>query len=133
MERTLTLQAGVLHLPEELLAEAGLTPNSDVVVRPSNGGLIIIPVSAPLDLDQRLQAEGVTDADLARLRARLTRPRPEVVIKVLALAEKLAGKPDTIPEVDHRRHLLATLEALRAEAIADGTTILDEAEAALDD
>jgi antitoxin component of MazEF toxin-antitoxin module len=133
MNRTLTLRDGVLQLPEELLAEAGLTPDSDVVVRPNNGGLIITPVPTPPDFDRRLRAEGVTDADLAQVRARLTRPRPELVVKVLALAEKLAGKLDSIPEVDRRHHLLATLEALRAEAIADGTAILDEAKVVLDD
>lgn len=133
MDRTLTLRGGALQLPEELLAEAGLAPDSDVVVRPANGGLTITPLPAHPDFDRRLQAEGITQADLARIRAQLTRPRSETVIKVLALAEKLAGKLDVVPEEDRRRHWLATLEAMRAEAIADGTAILDEAEAALND
>jgi hypothetical protein len=75
----------------------------------------------------------ITEADIARVRARLLKPRPPETLRELALADKIAGHVKMLPPEDQYRRFKENVEAIRAEAITDGTAIDDEREAAIGD
>jgi len=75
----------------------------------------------------------ITQGDIAAVRARLTKPRSDEVVQVLALARKLSERRASLPPEERERLFWENVEAIRAEAIAQGTAIEDPAEAAIGD
>lgn len=75
----------------------------------------------------------VTEADVAAVRSRLTRPCSNEASQELALADKLAAWLAQLPEGERRRRFRENIEAIRAEAIAKGIAIEDPREAAIYD
>ncbi len=75
----------------------------------------------------------VTEQDLAAVRARLVRPHSEEAILTLALSEKLAERWRHLPAAELDRRFWENIEAIRAQAIADGTAIDDPMEAVIGD
>jgi len=75
----------------------------------------------------------ITQGDIAAVRARLTKPRSDEVVQVLALARKLSEKRAFLSPEERERLFWENVEAIRAEAIAQGTAIEDPAEAAIGD
>jgi hypothetical protein len=72
----------------------------------------------------------ITKADVETVRARLTQPRSDDVIKALALAEKIGELRQHLPSEERERLFWENVEAIRAQAIADGTAIDDPMEVA---
>ena len=75
----------------------------------------------------------VTEADVAAVRAQLTRPHSPAAVRELALAYKLAEQEDRLPEEEQDRLFWENIEAIRAEAVAAGTAIDEPAELLADD
>ena len=75
----------------------------------------------------------ITQQEVDAVRGQMTRPRSENVLRELALAYKLAADSPPDESVSETNALLVTLESARAAALADGTAIDEELEAALDD
>ena len=75
----------------------------------------------------------ITKADVETVRARLTQPRSDDVIKALALAEKIGELRKHLPPEKQDRLFWENVEAIRAQAIADGTAIDDPMEAVAGD
>ncbi len=75
----------------------------------------------------------LTARDVAAVRDRLVRPRPEPVIRELALSYKLAERHRSDPTEEQERRFWDNVEAIRAQAIADGTAIDDPMEVVSDD
>jgi len=75
----------------------------------------------------------ITEKDLATVRAQLTRPRSDKVVKVLALADKIGELRQHLPPEEQERLFWENVEAIRAQAIADGTAIDDPMEAVVGD
>jgi hypothetical protein len=75
----------------------------------------------------------ITQGDIAAVRAQLTKPRSDEVIQVLTLARKLSGRRASLSPEERERLFWENVEAIRAEAIAQGTAIEDAAEAAVGD
>lgn len=75
----------------------------------------------------------LTARDVAAVRNILVRPRSEPVIRELALEYKIAERHRSDPPEERERRFWENIEAIRAEAIADGTAIDDPMEAVGDD
>ncbi len=75
----------------------------------------------------------LTEADVAHVRAKLIRPHSEEAIKILALSDKIAARRKELPPEERHRLFCENVEAMRAQALLDGTAIKDEWEAAIDD
>ena len=75
----------------------------------------------------------ITEGDVATVRERLIRPHPEEAIRELALADKMAEQHRSIPRDERERRFWENIEAIRAQAIADGTAIDDPLEATIGD
>ncbi len=75
----------------------------------------------------------ITKADVETVRARLTQPRSDDVIKALALAEKIGELRQHLPSKERERLFWENVKAIRAQAIADGRAIDDPMEAVADD
>jgi len=68
----------------------------------------------------------VTESDMARVRARLVKPRSDETVKELALAEKIAERRKDWSEEKLRQHFWENFEAIRADAMAQGIAVDDE-------
>lgn len=75
----------------------------------------------------------ITAGDVLAVRERLVKPHSEEIIQELALADKMAERQSKWPAEKQKRHFWDSVEAIRAQAIADGTAIDDPAEAAIGD
>jgi hypothetical protein len=75
----------------------------------------------------------ITEKELAIVRDQLTRPRSDEVVKVLALADRIGEQRRHLPPEEHKRLFWENVEAIRAQAIADGTAIDDPMEAVVGD
>jgi len=75
----------------------------------------------------------ITEDDVAAVRTRLIRPHSEETIRELALADKMAERHRSIPRAERERRFWENVEAIRAQAIADGTAIDDPTEAVVGD
>jgi hypothetical protein len=71
----------------------------------------------------------LTAREVAAVRDRLIRPRPESVIRELALEYKIAERHRSDPPDERERRFWENIEAIRAQAIANGTAIDDPMEA----
>jgi len=70
----------------------------------------------------------VTEGDVVTVRERLTQPRSDEVVKALALADKIGERRRDLPHEEQERLFWENVEAIRAQAIADGTAIDDPLE-----
>ena len=68
----------------------------------------------------------ITQGEVAAVRARLTRPRPENVVREVALAYKIAESLPPVEPDEEEQQLLDLLDAFRQEAIAQGVALDDE-------
>lgn len=75
----------------------------------------------------------ITAGDVLAVRERLLKPHSEEVIQELALADKMAQRHSQWPAEKQARYFWDNIEAIRAQAIADGTAIDDPAQAAIGD
>jgi septal ring factor EnvC (AmiA/AmiB activator) len=75
----------------------------------------------------------ITEKELAIVRDQLTRPRSDEVVKVLALADRIGEQRRHLPPEEQKRLFWENVEAIRAQAIADGTAIDDPMEAVVGD
>ena len=67
----------------------------------------------------------VTEKELAAVRSQLTRPRSDKVVQVLALADKISELRRHLPPEKQESLFWENVEAIRTQAIADGTAIDD--------
>jgi acid phosphatase class B len=75
----------------------------------------------------------ITQADVDIVRAKMIKPRSEETLRELALVDKMAERHKHLSREERILRLQKALEASRAAAIADGTAIENEWEAAIDD
>ncbi len=75
----------------------------------------------------------ITEVDVEAVRANLVKPWPDETIQELAVAKKMAKRHRHLSRKEKFERLFRTIEASRAAAIADGTAIEHEWEAAIDD
>ncbi len=75
----------------------------------------------------------ITQADVDAVQTKLVKPHPESALQELAAAKKVAEHLRKLSPEEQNQHFFETVEAIRAAAIADGTAIETEAEAAIDD
>jgi hypothetical protein len=75
----------------------------------------------------------ITQADVEAVRTKMIKPRSEETLYELALADKVAERWQKLPRAERDRRFFAAIETSRAAAIADGTAIEDEREAAIGD
>lgn len=68
----------------------------------------------------------ITQGEVAAVRARLTRPRPENVVREVALAYKIVESLPPIEPYEEKPQLLDLLDAFRQQAIAQGVALDDE-------
>ena len=67
----------------------------------------------------------VTEADVVRVKSKLLRPHSEEAIHIVALADKIGERRRHLPHEEQKRLFWENVEAIRAQAIADGTAIDD--------
>ena len=75
----------------------------------------------------------ITEGDVVTVQERLVRPHPEETVRELALADKMAKRHRSIPRAERERRFWENVEAIRAQAIADGTAIDNPLEATIGD
>ncbi len=75
----------------------------------------------------------ITEQDIMAVEARLTRPRSDEVVYALALADKITSLRRPLPPQARERLFWENVEAMRAQAVADGTAVADPVEAVGDD
>ena len=75
----------------------------------------------------------ITEADVEAVRANLVKPWPDEAVQELALSNKMAERLQELSPEERERRFFAMIEEARAAAIADGTAIEHEWEAAIDD
>lgn len=75
----------------------------------------------------------ITAGDVLAVRERLVKPHSEEIIRELALANKMAERSQSLSEAERESRFWKNLDAIRAEAIAQGTAIDDPMEALADD
>ncbi|HFE65895.1 MAG TPA: hypothetical protein ENJ93_01420 [Chloroflexi bacterium] len=75
----------------------------------------------------------ITQADVVEAQKELAKSWTDDVVYELAAAKKLANVLRERPLAEQSRYLFDTVEAIRSAAIADGTAIDTEVEAAIDD
>lgn len=75
----------------------------------------------------------ITQADVDAARANLVKPWPDEAVQELALVNKMAKRSRNRSREEIASELKKLIEASRAAAIADGTAIENEWEAAIDD
>ena len=75
----------------------------------------------------------ITEKNLATVRSQLTRPRSDDAVKALALADKIGELRRYLPPEERERLFWENIEAIRTQAIADGTAIDDPMEAVVGD
>ena len=71
----------------------------------------------------------ITEADVERVKSRLLRPHSKEAIYATALADKIGDRRQHLPRAEQERLFWENVEAIRAQAIADGTAIDDPVEA----
>lgn len=75
----------------------------------------------------------ITSGDVLAVRERLIKPHSEETIRELALANKMAKRSQSLSEAERESRFWKNLDAIRAEAIAQGTAIDDPMETLADD
>jgi lysozyme family protein len=75
----------------------------------------------------------LTARDVAAVKARLLKPHSEEAIRTIALSEKIAERQRHMTYDELHRRFRANVEAIRIQAIADGTAIYDPVEATIGD
>lgn len=75
----------------------------------------------------------ITQTDVEVVRAKMTKPRAERTLHTLILAEKMAERHKHLSREEKALRLQKAIEISRAAAIADGTAIENEWEAAIGD
>lgn len=75
----------------------------------------------------------ITQSEADEIRQGLMKPRADSVIYELAAIKKSAQRLRERPADEHWDHLFGTIEAIRSEAVANGTAIDDGDGAAIDD
>lgn len=75
----------------------------------------------------------ITEKDMATVRDQLTQPRSDEVVKVLALADRISELRQNLPPEERERLFWENVEAIRAQAVADGRAIDDPMEAVVGD
>jgi hypothetical protein len=73
----------------------------------------------------------ITQADVDAVRARMIKSHSEEALRELALADKMAERTKHLSREERALRLQKTIEASRMAAIADGTAIENEWEAAI--
>jgi hypothetical protein len=72
-------------------------------------------------------------ADIEDIRRKMVKPRAERTLIALALAHQMAERQAHLPREEKAKRFMQTVEAIRAQSLADGTAIEHEYEAAFDD
>ncbi len=72
----------------------------------------------------------ITEADVERVKSKLLRPHSTEAIHATALADKIGERRQHLPHAEQERLFWENVEAIRAQAIADGTAIDNPMEAA---
>ncbi len=75
----------------------------------------------------------ITEQDIMAVKTRLTRPRSDEVVQALALADKIASMRRPLSLQVRERLFWENVEAMRTQAVADGTAVADPVEAVVDD
>jgi hypothetical protein len=75
----------------------------------------------------------ITPADVEAIRRKMIKPRAERTLVTLALAHQMAERQAHLSREEKARRFMQTVEAIRAQSLADGTAIEHEYEAAFDD
>lgn len=75
----------------------------------------------------------ITQAEVEALRTGLARPWPDSSLYELAAVKKVAHTLSDRSAEEQNQYFVATIDAIRTAAIADGTAIDTEAEAAIGD
>ncbi len=88
-------------------------------------------VVARYDMDGEIYE--ITQADVEAVRVRMVKPRSEKMLYELALVYKMAKLKKTLSREESFKQLMESVEKCRADAIADGTAIDYEWEAAIGD
>ncbi len=137
------LQQEILKLPQEALPElekyieflrfkVGSSAKAQKRSRSGRQSTLHSDRSAPayaLDSSE----VNATEADVAALRAQLTRPHAPSAVRELAQAYRLAEQEGTLVEEERDRSFWKNVEAIRLEAIAAGTAIDEPADLLADD
>jgi hypothetical protein len=95
----------------------------------------VLATESPVVARYTLEGEDyeITEADVAAVRANLIKPWPDEAVHELAVIKKMAERLKKRSPEAQNEHFFKTVEAIRAAAVADGTTLEAEAEAAIDD
>jgi hypothetical protein len=75
----------------------------------------------------------VTASEVERVRAQMVKPRDERTLQELALLAKLRQHVQVQPEAARNARFWATIDAIHAAALSNGTAIDSPTEAAVDD
>lgn len=75
----------------------------------------------------------LTARDVAAAKAGLLKPHSEDAIRTIALSDKIAERQRDLARAELSRRFRVNVEAIRAEAMADGTAIDDPTEATIGD
>ncbi len=75
----------------------------------------------------------ITEADVEAVRVRMIKPRSEETLRELALVDKMAKRHRHLSREERFERLFRAIEDSRAAAIANGTAIEHEWEAAIGD
>jgi len=75
----------------------------------------------------------ITEADVERVKSKLLRPHSTEAIHTIALADKIGERRQHLPHAEQERLFWENVQAIRAQAIADGTAIDDPMEAVAGD
>jgi hypothetical protein len=75
----------------------------------------------------------ITAGDVAAVKAKLLKPHSEEAIYTVALADKISARQSQLPPEEQKRRFRENIEAIRGQAIADGTAIDDPMEAVVGD
>ncbi len=126
---TMTLD-GHLILPEKIKKEFAGVEMFSISTR--DGSILLTPIAIPSDEELFADIE-VTEEDMEQIRGQLVKPYSEEVIRTLALADKIVERIKDLPQEVQLARFQRNVEAIRAEAIAKGTAIEHEWEAAVDD
>lgn len=98
---------------------------------------LVAELAADSPIVARYEIEGetyeITQAEVEAVRAKLIKPWPDEAVQELALVKKMSERLKKLSPEEQNRRFFKTVEAIRAAAIADGTALETEAEAAIDD
>jgi hypothetical protein len=94
-------------------------------------------LASPASVVARYVIEGeiyeITQSDVDAVKAEMVKPAAEEALYELAVVKKMAKTLRERPLELQNEHFFKTVEAIRAAAVADGTAIESESEAAIDD